>query len=244
MIENDQNIELLKSYVDTFDVAITDEQAKLLLRHLDLLAEANQQVNLTRIVDPHDAIVRHVVDSLLFLPTIDSLTSSEARFVDIGTGGGFPGIPLGIMRELQGTLIDSVAKKTKFVNGFVQQLGMGDRIGVEAIRAEDLARRESQSYDLVIARAVAQLGALIEYASPLLKMRGTLVVSKANITDEEIEAGERVARITGMRMVSRETFELPESTGHREIIAFTKTKPSSIKLPRTNGSAVHKPLGL
>ena len=108
--------------------------------------------------------------------------------------------------------------------------------------AEDLARRSPQSYDYVVARAVAQLGALVEYAAPLLKPHGQLVVSKANITDEEVSGGIETAKIVGLKDVSRETYELPHQNGHREILVFEKVRKSRIKLPRTNGSAVHKPL--
>ena len=242
MIENKQNVQLVQTYADTYGIDVSDTRASLLLRHLDLLVDANEKVNLTRIVDPQDAIVRHVIDSLLFLPTVDDCVDPTARFVDIGTGGGFPGIPLAIMRDLRGTLIDSVGKKTKCVAQFLQKLELDSRIVAESIRAEDLARRESQSYDLVVARAVAQLAALVEYAAPLLKMSGMLIVSKANISNEEIQLGERVADITGLRIVSRETYELPNDAGHREVIALKKIRPSRVKLPRTNGAAVHKPL--
>ena len=242
MIENKQNVQLVQTYADTYGIDVSATRASLLLRHLDLLVDANEKVNLTRIVDPQDAIVRHVIDSLLFLPTVDDCVDPTARFVDIGTGGGFPGIPLAIMRDLRGTLIDSVGKKTKCVAHFLQKLELDCRIVAESIRAEDLARRESQSFDLVVARAVAQLAALVEYAAPLLKMSGMLIVSKANISNEEIQSGERVADITGLRIVSRETYELPNDAGHREVIALKKIRPSRVKLPRTNGAAVHKPL--
>ena len=242
MIANEQNILSLKDYAKSFGILVSDDQALRMLRHLDLLVEANQSVNLTRITEPQDAIIRHVVDSLLIIPSLHAEFLGQKRFVDIGTGGGFPGIPLGVMTELEGTLIDSVAKKTRIVSEFLTELNLDTRLSAEPIRAEDLARRSPQSYDYVVARAVAQLGALVEYASPLLKPHGQLVVSKANITDEEVRVGIQTAKIVGLKDVSRETYELPQNNGHREILVFEKLGKSRVKLPRTNGAAVHKPL--
>lgn len=242
MILDEQNIQRVIDYANLYEISVSRDQAQLLLRHLDLLVDANKHVNLTRITEPQDAIVRHVIDSLLIIPSLGIDDLKGKRFVDIGTGGGFPGIPLGIMTELEGTLIDSVAKKTREVSQFLEELGLAPRLVAEPIRAEDLAKQSPQSYDYVVARAVAQLGALIEYAAPLLKMHGHLVVSKANISDDEVLVGKQTARIVGLRDVSRETYELPENGGHREIIVFEKCGQSNVKLPRTNGAAVHKPL--
>ena len=242
MIASKQNILSLQGYAKSYGIQVSDDQALRMLRHLDLLAEANKLVNLTRITEPQDAIIRHIIDSLLLIPSLHAEPLGQKRFVDIGTGGGFPGIPLGIMTELDGTLIDSVAKKTRIVSEFLTELNLDTRLSAEPIRAEDLARRSPQSYDYVVARAVAQLGALVEYAAPLLKPHGQLVVSKANITDEEVSGGIETAKIVGLKDVSRETYELPHQNGHREILVFEKVRKSRIKLPRTNGSAVHKPL--
>lgn len=231
--------EILRSY----EIESTEEQRGLLLRHIALVTEKNKVMNLTRIVDPHDALIRHVVDSLLLLPSLEHLTlSNEASFVDIGTGAGFPGIPLAIMSTYQGTLIDSVGKKITAVNEFIDALGLEDRLTAQAVRAEDLARKSAGAYDFVVARAVAELGVLMEYASPLLNRGGYLVVSKARISDEEISQGDATAKIVGMTRVSRETYELPEDAGHREVLVYIHDKKSKVRLPRKNGDAKHRPL--
>lgn len=233
----------LEGALAAYGIASTEEQRGLLLRHLALVSEKNKVINLTRIVDPHDAIIRHVVDSLLLLPSLDNLTlPDEASFVDIGTGAGFPGIPLAIMSSYQGILIDSVGKKVTAVNEFIEELGLTERLQAQAVRAEDLARTSAQSFDFVVARAVAELGVLVEYASPLLKRGGYLVVSKARISDEELSRGDATAKIVGMRRVSRETYELPGDTGHREVLVYVHDRKSSVRLPRKNGDAKHRPL--
>lgn len=243
MIDTQENNELLKRYLDEYHIDTDSEQRSLMLRHLDLVAEKNKVVNLTRIVDAHDAIVRHLVDSLLFMPLISGLSiRADSSFVDIGTGAGFPGIPLGVMCEAHGTLIDSVGKKVRAVEEFISQLGLQGTLEAKSIRAEDLARQQSERYDLVVARAVADLGVLVEYASPLLRRNGSLVVSKGQIAEDEIQRGMKTAALTGMRYVSRETYELPLGAGHREVLLFAKEHKSSVKLPRRTGEAKHNPL--
>ena len=243
MINNEDNKALLDEYLGMYGIHVKQEQMFDLLKHLDLVAEKNRVLNLTRIVDADDAIVRHVVDSLLLLPSIDALDLQvEASFVDIGTGAGFPGIPIAIVSEYHGLLIDSVGKKVRSVQEFIQELGLEQRLDAQSVRAEDLARDAGQAYDFVTARAVADLGVLIEYATPLLKGQGSLVVSKGRISDDELRRGDKTAGIVGLERVSRETYELPHDTGHREILTYKKVRGSKIKLPRQTGMAKHKPL--
>ena len=243
MICSETYLELLESYLDEYGIETTNEQRRLLLTHLDLVVEKNKVMNLTRILTPEDAVQRHVVDSLLILPSVKKCELSRRQsFVDIGTGAGFPGVPLGIVTDYEGLLIDSVGKKISAVNEFVRDLGLTERLKAESIRVEDLARSNYASYDLVVARAVADLGVLVEYASPLLKQGGHLVVSKARIGDDEVRRGTGTAERTGMKYVSRETYELPEDAGHREILTYVREGKSKVKLPRQTGMAKHKPL--
>ncbi|MDO4403608.1 MAG: 16S rRNA (guanine(527)-N(7))-methyltransferase RsmG [Atopobiaceae bacterium] len=243
MICNSDNIQLLQELLSTYGIETTGHERRLLLQHLDLVVEKNKVMNLTRIVDPLDAIVRHVVDSLLLVPNVKAAQlPSETSFVDIGTGAGFPGIPLGIVTGYKGLLIDSVGKKANAVEEFIEALGLTDMLAAKSIRVEDLAKKKREQYQLVVARAVADLGVLVEYASPLLSKSGCLIVSKANITDEELERGTATSSLVGLKSVSRETYELPYEMGHREILTFKKISASKIKLPRQVGMAKHKPL--
>ena len=109
-------------------------------------------------------------------------------------------------------------------------------------RAELLAKHRSQNFNVCTARAVAETNVLIEYAAPLLKMGGSLVISKGNPSDEEVSDALRVSKICGLELVSRETFELPKHSGHRELMVFTKTSYPSVKLPRKPGDAKRRPL--
>ncbi len=219
----------------------TKEQWRTLRRHLELVIERNRSVNLTRITSWDDAVCLHIVDSLLLQ---DAFAAAPAGvFVDVGTGAGYPGIPLAVVTGRKGTLVDSVGKKAQAVRDFVEELGLTDQLRVESARIEELARRERGRYAVVTARAVAQTGVLVEYAAPLLRKGGRLVVAKARPTDEELALGDRVAKLCGMRRVSRETYELPHDLGHREVISYERVKNPSIKLPRATGMAQHHPLG-
>lgn len=232
----------LLSELSDYGISCNTRQASLLIHHLLLVIEKNKVVNLTRITDPENAVTLHVVDSLLPLASRMSLLAPESRYVDIGTGAGFPGIPLGIMTGAKGTLIDSVGKKVFAVNEFAGCLGLSN-VRALHIRAEDLAR-EDEHYNAVFARAVAQSNVLVEYASPLLSHGGYCVLEKANISDDELVAARRAAHICALSLVSRETFELPRGLGHREILVFEKTGRPKVKLPRRTGEAKMKPLGI
>lgn len=237
--------ESLKGMLAAYGIDADDEQIRLLLLHLELLAEKNETLNLTRVASIEEALVAHVVDSLMPLPCLGRLVGPKpCRLLDIGTGGGFPGLPLAIMTGWESLLIDSVGKKVTAVEGFISELGLGNTAQAQHIRAEELARKEPECFDVVVTRAVAQSNVLLEYASPLLARGGYLVLYKARPSDEELLAAERAAKLCGMELVSRETFELPNDSGHREIFLYKKTAKPKLKLPRRTGLASKEPLGL
>lgn len=244
MIDTTENRALLAAFLESYGVLVSDQRLGLLLRHLDLVVEKNKVMNLTRIVDPREAIIRHVVDSLLLLGPVARCSSAgdTLRFIDVGTGAGFPGIPLAIASDMRGLLIDSVGKKIGSVDEFIAALELGNQLEACHARAEEVARSEGPVFDVVTARAVADLGVLVEYASPLLRRNGSLVVSKARVQDDEFERGCKTGNSVGLSFVSRETFELPEGQGYREILTFVHDKKSKVKLPRQNGMAKNKPL--
>jgi 16S rRNA (guanine527-N7)-methyltransferase len=220
-----------------------ERQEGLLLRHLDLVVEMNKHMNLTRITDPESAVTLHVVDSLTLLPSfLESQKKTHLPYLDLGTGAGFPGIPLAIMSQSQGLLIDSTQKKIAAVSDFLVKLGLDDRIEADAARAEELALTNKRQFGTVVARAVAPLSVLIEYASPLLCRHGALVVSKGQLSDEEYDNSRYAAELCGMDAVSRETIELPHDMGHRELLVYTRERNPQIKLPRRPGMAQHHPL--
>ena len=239
-IYTEENEKKLLGFFDAYNLSTTHEQRKLLLTYLELLFEKNKTLNLTRITDIDSALVLHILDSLLLSKFMSC--SEKDSFCDIGTGGGVPGIPLGCVLERKGFLIDSIGKKISAVNEFAEQLGIQDRIIAKQMRAEEIEVEMKRSFRFVVARAVAKANVVMEYAEPFLMDQGKLLLQKANIEEKEFQDALRMAKLCGFEMVSRETFELPNEFGHREILIFQKTKKSKIILPRKNGEAKKHPL--
>lgn len=235
-------VELASILIDdaaAYGIELTTDEARLLLKHLDLVLEKNQELNLTRIIDAEEGVILHLLDSVLLLPFVpDDCTV----ILDIGTGGGFPGLPLAIITGKACVLLDSSKKKIAAVEGFVHELGLEERVETSSLRAEEYAIANPSSIDCVVARAVADTRVLVEYAAPLLSIGGSLVVAKADPSDDELEAANMTAGVCGMEFVSRETFFLPRDHGKRTIIVYKKTGEPKVTLPRRNGVAVKKPL--
>jgi 16S rRNA (guanine527-N7)-methyltransferase len=240
----DELLEILASDTDLSLITVTPEMAELLIQHLELVVEKNKSINLTRITNEHEAIVLHVIDSLLLIAHNPIVLRPDEKLLDVGTGAGYPGLPLTIVSGCQSTLIDSVGKKVNAVEEFTNVLGLADRVSCLHARAEEVPETCHSRFDVVVARAVAQTNVLIEYATPCLRRNGTLLVGKGNPSDEETQAASRAARICGLEESGRFEYDLPHDLGHRTILVYTKTGNPRIKLPRQNGMAKRSPLGL
>ena len=236
-------VEQLIDELSQFGISLTQEQAQMLVSYLGLVIEKNKVVNLTRITNPSEAITLHLVDSLLPLVSNSLHVDESSKILDMGTGAGFPGVPVAVVTGAQALLVDSVRKKTDAVAEFVAALGLGN-VSTRHSRLEELARELTSSQDVVFARAVARTNVLIEYATPYLSQNGVLVVGKGRPEDDEITEAEKAAALCGLSLVSHETFELPHDLGHREILIYKKVGKSKIKLPRRTGLAKSQPLGV
>ena len=213
---------------------------KLLIdRHLDLVIEANKTTNLTRIDTREDAYLLHIEDSLTGLEELKE--APGGWYGDLGTGAGYPGIPLAIVSGRQTTLIDARKRKIQVLNGFIKELGLEEQIFTYAGRAELLARKQSEQYAVLTARALAKLPVLMELASPLLKQDGRLICYKAQIEESELAHARRVQKATGMKLMIVREFQLGDSY-ERKIITFEKTSKPTVKLPRQEGQAQKNPL--
>lgn len=236
-------LELLASDSDLSKVTVTPDMADLLVHHLELVVEKNKVINLTRITNEHEALVLHIIDSLLFIAHNPRVLGTGTKLLDIGTGAGFPGLPLSIVCGAQCTLVDSVGKKVNAVQEFANTLGVSDRVRCLHARAEEVPGICDSRFDVVVARAVAQTNVLIEYATPCLRRNGILLVGKGNPTEEEHLCAARASKICGLEESGRYEYELPEGLGHRTILSYTKNGNPRIKLPRQNGMAKRNPLG-
>lgn len=234
-----QMLTRLISYCKDYSLKVSEDDLRACIQHLDLVLQANKTTNLTRILNIEDAAVLHILDSLVLLPYIHK--APEGALLDMGTGAGFPGIPLTIVSGRKATYIDSVGKKVDAVNSFVKGLGLKHAHAVHD-RLEEYARTHKKQFSVVTARALAPLPVLVEYAAPYLKDGGLFVITKGNPSDEELASGMSAAKICGFIQLLNDSIDLPCGLGHREFIVLKKTHPASVSLPRANGMAKKNPL--
>ena len=235
----DQMSNRLASYCKDYSLEVSEGDLEACIHHLDLVLEANKTTNLTRILNVEDAAVLHILDSLILLPYIN--LAPDGALLDMGTGAGFPGVPLTIVSHRKATYIDSAGKKVDAVNSFVSALGLKHAHAVHD-RLEEYARSHKKQFSVVTARALAPLPVLVEYASPFLKDGGLFVITKGNPSNEELNCGMSAAKICGFSTLLTDAIDLPDGLGHREFIVLKKTHPASVSLPRANGMAKKNPL--
>lgn len=218
-----------------------DEQIQQQIdRYLELVLEVNKSINLTRIDSIEQAKVLHIEDSLSALPEL--CAAPKGLYGDLGSGGGFPGIPLAIASGRRTVLVDSVQKKMRALESVISDLGLSDRITTYAGRIEDLGSEKRSSFSVLTARALSRLDSLLELSSPLLKKGGRLICYKARTADEELESSLAMQHLVGMELVSRRSFMLSDGETFRELLVFEKVGRSQIKLPRRVGLAQNKPI--
>ena len=217
----------------------TEYQKKLLLAHLDLVVEKNKVLNLTRVVDFEDAVVRHIEDSLSVLP---EFTETSGTFLDIGTGGGFPGLPLAIATGREGVLMDSVKKKAAAVQDFIDELGLSQQLSTSGLRSEELAAKQPESFDVVTMRAVASLPVVLELAAPLLRFNGVLIAMKGSESVEDEKTAENASSKLGFELISSRYFKIGNNLYDRSVYVYKKVAEPSIKLPRRPGMAAKRPI--
>ena len=221
-------------------VSLTDEQNELIEKHLSLVIDMNEGVNLTRIDSPEEGRLLHIEDSLTGLEEVNS--APEGLYGDLGSGGGFPGIPLAIATGRKTVLIESRKRKVDALDSIIECLDLQDQISTYCGRAELLARKEGAQYSVLTARALSKLNVIMELASPLLKQGGVLVCYKANVDDDEYDRAIAASRKTAMKLVSDRSFTLSDGETSRRILAFEKSGFPTIKLPRQEGRAQKEPL--
>ena len=212
-------------------------------RYVALLLEANRRLNLTRVVEPAAVARLHLLDALSALPLIDALPDAR-RAVDLGSGGGVPGLVVALARpDQRWLLVDSVRKKADAVRGFAAALGIRN-VEVVAERAEVLGRDPDhrETYRLVTARACAALPVLAEYAMPLLALGGTLLAWKGPLTDDELRAGRAASTMCGGGPPSVRASGFAELGEHR-FVMITKEAATPERFPRRPGEPVRRPLG-
>lgn len=207
--------------------------------YLEKILEVNKTTNLTRITSKEDALILHVEDSLIALPELQA--APDGLYGDLGSGGGFPGVPLALATGRKTILVDSVQKKMKLVEVILTELKLNELITTYPGRIEDLAHEFPQKFSVLTARALAKLSILMELASPLLEKQGCLVCYKANIEEEEWNHALELQDKFGMELSSDRTLTLSDGETVRRIVSFKKVARPKVKLPRRVGQAQKNP---
>lgn len=228
--------------MSAFGITLTDEMQRQFDRYFELLVEWNKVMNLTGITDYDEVNEKHFLDSLAVVRVLD--LSGTDRVIDIGTGAGFPGIPLKIVfPHLHVTLLDSLNKRIRFLGHVAEELQLAD---VELLhgRAEDFAKKKEyrETYDLCVSRAVANLATLSEYCLPYVKENGYFIPYKSGEIEEELDASKKAVSLLGGKIETVEKFTLPGTDIGRSLVKIRKEKKTPGKFPRKAGLPSKEPL--
>ena len=229
-----------EKYLEKMSISLNKEQYDQFYAYMVLLIEWNEKINLTAITEPQEIILKHFVDSL----TIAKYIEEGKTIIDMGTGAGFPGIPLKIYRnDVKVVLADSLNKRIKFLNEVIEKLQLKN---IETIhcRAEELGKNKEyrEKFDYATSRAVANLSTLSEYLLPFVKLNGSGIFMKTMEIDEELENAKKAIKILGGKIEKVDKFEIPESDLGRSIIIVKKEKQTPSKYPRKPGTPAKEPL--
>ncbi len=232
--------EKLKNEMLKIGIELNELQIAQFLKYEKLLLEWNEKINLTSIVDEDEIILKHFVDSSI----ISKYVKNEDRVADIGTGAGFPGIPLKIVKQQNNVfLIDSLNKRINFLQTVINELKMKNITAIHS-RAEEIGHNVEyrQKFDIVTSRAVAKLNVLLEYMLPLTKVGGTCICLKGPNIKEELEEAKKCIEILGGKLEKIENFNLPDSDIERNLIFIKCVKQLPNKYPRKPGTPASSPL--
>lgn len=228
--------------LETLGIRLTDVQKRQFDRYYELLIEWNRVMNLTGITEYDEVNLKHFTDSLTIVRIKDM--ENVSTLIDVGTGAGFPGIPIKIaFPYIKVTLLDSLNKRIKFLNQVVEELDLEDVVTLHG-RAEDYAKKEEyrEQFDLCASRAVANLSTLSEYCLPFIKKGGCFVSYKSADSDEEIQQSEKALDILGGKIEKVDKFVLPGSDMGRALVMIEKVKNTPRKYPRKAGLPSKEPL--
>ncbi len=237
--------EKAKELFASYDLSLTNVQYEKFIQYKDLLITWNEKINLTNIVEDEDVWIKHFLDSCSIYKYINEYkecVSNDIKLIDIGTGAGFPGIPIKILDEnIYLSLLDSLNKRITFLKDLCSQLSLND---IEFIhgRSEDFGQnvKYREKFDIVVSRAVANLATLSEYCIPFLKKNGIFICMKSNSIEDEIENAKEAIKVLGAEITSINEFDL--CGNGRSIIIIKKIKNTPMMYPRSAGIPSKKPI--
>lgn len=221
------------------EIVVSDENIKKLYEYTRILLEWNQNINLTAITDEHEIIEKHFIDSLTVLRYI----KDGDKVIDVGTGAGFPGIPLAINSKAQITLLDSLNKRINFLNEVKNKLNLTNVHNIHG-RAEEIARRKEnrEVYDVAVSRAVAPMNVLVEYLLPFVKTGGICICMKGPNALEEISKADNAVKLLGGKEIKQVNIKLDNGNIDRNLVIIKKLNHTTEKYPRKPGIPAKQPL--
>lgn len=215
--------------LEKLNIFLNEEQLLKLDKFYNLLISWNKKINLTRIISKEDVYLKHFYDSLTLIKEID--LTKDLTLCDVGSGAGFPGIVLKItFPNLKITLIDALQKRVNYLNEIIKELELNDIIAIHA-RSEDYARNNYEKFDVVTARAVANLRVLSELCIPMVKVNGYFIAMKASVLDE-INDSENILKLLNSKIINVNSFTLPYENSQRNLIKIQKNVETNHKYPR------------
>ena len=230
--------EIIKSSFENYGIVLTDKQVEQFEIYYNFLVEENEKYNLTAITEKKEVAIKHFVDSVLPYKTIPQ----NASIIDVGTGAGFPGVPLKILREdLKLTLLDSLQKRVRFLKELTHKLELKNVTCVHA-RAEDYCREKREKFDVATSRAVAATNTLSEYLIPYVKKGGLVLMYKGSKAEEELIEGEKAIKTLGGKVSLIQKFFLKEVESERNVVVIEKLFPTPSKFPRGKNLPKTKPI--
>lgn len=234
--------ELLINGIKELGLEIANQQVEQFFQYYDMLVETNKVMNLTSIVELDEVIIKHFIDSLLVVKTVD--INKIHTMIDVGTGAGFPGIPLKIMfPHLKVTLLDSLNKRLIFLNNVIKKLGL-KYISTIHGRAEDFGKdiNYREKYDICVSRAVANLSTLSEYCIPFIVKGGRFISYKSEFSEDEKKDAKKAVHVLGGKIEKSEKVKLPFTDINRSFIIINKEEITPNKYPRKAGIPSRKPI--
>ncbi len=237
-------VDKLEAGTNELGISLSDFQVNQFYHYYELLIEWNKVMNLTAITELDDVISKHFVDSLSLIRAVPDLMETNYHIIDVGTGAGFPGIPLKIaFPELNITLLDSLNKRINFLNTVISKLSLEN---IESIhgRAEDFGRdmKYREKYDICVSRAVANTATLSEYCLPLVKVGGNFIPYKSGKVDEELNIGKKAIRTMGGEICQIIRFPLMGADAERTLVVIKKKEHTLKKYPRKAGVPSKEPI--
>lgn len=229
----------MKMTFQTIDMDIEDSKIEKFWLYMKLLLEWNEKMNLTSIVNEEEIIIKHFLDSITVLKYINT----ESTVIDVGTGAGFPGIPINIMMNCKVTLLDSLNKRTHFLKEIENKLHLKN-IEIIHARAEELGKNKTYRthYDVALSRAVAPLNVLLEYVIPFIKINGKFICMKGPNIEEEVKDATKALKILGGEIERIDKIWIGQENMQRNIIVIKKTGDTPNGFPRQPGKATREPI--